>query len=331
MKISILMPVFNALPYLEECLNSILEQTAIDWELLAVDDFSSDESYATLEAFAKKDARIKPLRNTQKGIIPALRNAYANSTGDLITRMDADDRMTPNKLQALRSELLQAGPGHLITALVQYFSAVSLGAGYQRYEQWLNRLTQSASNYTDIYRECVIPSPCWMCFREDLDRCLAFQPNSYPEDYDLCFRFYEQSLKIIGVPEVLHYWRDYPERTSRNDEHYADLLYFDLKLPWFLKLDHDTNRPLFLWGAGKKGKRIAQFLNQERISFQWICNQSSKWGHIIQGVQMQSFEYLGQFPNAQLIIAVSKPEDQEEILQFLNQAALKNIQFWFFC
>jgi len=92
------MPVKNTATFLKTCLNSILQQTELYWELIAIDDHSTDTTWQILQDFAKKDKRIKVLQNNGKGIIDALRLAYKNSQGQLITRMDSDDIMRPEKL-----------------------------------------------------------------------------------------------------------------------------------------------------------------------------------------------------------------------------------------
>ena len=237
-KISILLPVYNAAPWLEACLSSIVQQTEQDWELLAVNDFSTDNSPTILRAFAQKDARIQVLQNTQKGIIHALRLAFAHSTGDLITRMDADDLMVENKLEVLKKNLLDVGIGHVSTGLVKYFSDEQLGEGYQKYANWLNELALGMTPYDEIYKECVIPSPCWMIYKTDLIRCGAFAPDTYPEDYDLCFRFYKHRIKPVSTRQRIHLWRDHGARSSRTMEVYADNRFFDLKLDYFLELDY---------------------------------------------------------------------------------------------
>ena len=193
------MPVKNAEPFLNDCIESILSQTDENWELLAVDDGSSDNSYQTLKSYADKDSRIQALRNSGSGIISALRLAYENSSGNLITRMDADDKMDSQKLEILKRNLNSSGKGHIAIGLVKYFSETTLGDGYLKYESWLNDLTSVGANYSDIYKECVIPSPCWMVFKEDLDICEVFSSGTYPEDYDLCFRFYKGNLKVMLV------------------------------------------------------------------------------------------------------------------------------------
>jgi len=332
MTISILMPVFNAGPFLQECLESIGRQRESKWELLAVDDFSTDDSLEILEAFAEKDSRIKVFQNVEKGIIPALRLAFEKSSGEFITRMDADDRMMPTKLLQLKSLLLQFGGGHVSTGLVQYFSETGLGEGYRRYENWLNELTKTARNFEEIYKECVIPSPCWMVWRKDLFRCGAFEPDTCPEDYDLCFRFYKNRLRVLGSDEILHLWRDHPGRTSRTDDRYSNNQYFDLKLPFFLDEEYDPSRPLVLWGAGRKGKRLAKMLHDQQLPFYWLCNNPAKWGIELFGTNIQNYELLPQLQNPQLIIAVAAPQDQKEILEYLHQHGLKpGAHYFLFC
>lgn len=312
-KISILMPVFNAAPYLEECLDSILTQSFSDWMLWAVDDFSTDESKAILEAFAKKDQRIRVLSNTAKGIIPALRTAFAKSGGSLITRMDADDKMPVRKLALMYTAMEKVGLGHVATGLVQYFSRKGIQDGYRRYEQWLNSLVHEDRHYQELYRECVIPSPAWIVYREDLIRCGAFEPNRYPEDYDLVFRFYAHDLKVIPIPELLHYWRDHTHRSSRTMEQYANQSYFKLKLPWFLELDRDRARPLVLWGAGSKGKQVAKMLLEAEADFHWVCDNGAKIGLDIYGVRMKHFNTIPTLDNPQVLVLVSNPEEQKMI------------------
>lgn len=318
------MPVKNAAPFLDECIISILEQTETDWELVAVDDSSSDDSFRMLRSFSEKDQRIRVFRNSGTGIIDALRSALDHATGQLITRMDADDKMSPQKLKVLKRNLNEAGQGHIAVGKVKYFSTDQLGDGYKKYESWLNNLSETGSNYDDIYRECVIPSPCWMVYLEDLKKCDAFDKNTYPEDYDLCFRFYREKLKVVPCSCVLHYWRDHPERSSRNDENYADNSFLELKTNWFLKLDRNPLKPLVLWGAGKKGKAIAKILDQQKVTFIWVCNNQKKIGKHIYGVEMKATSELDQLKDPQIIVAVASPNDQPEILNTLNSEA-----FWF--
>jgi glycosyltransferase involved in cell wall biosynthesis len=332
MVISIVMPVFNAAPYLAACLNTIQQQTEVAWELIAVNDFSTDETPQILQSFSEKDNRITYFNNTKKGIIGALNMAFQHAKGDLITRMDADDLMLPEKLALLKEILLEKGKGHVAVGCVQYFSEGELGDGFRRYADWLNNLTINAQNYTAIYRECVIPSPCWMVFREDFEECGAFRSTIYPEDYDLCFRFYQHGLKIAPVSQVIHAWRDYATRTSRTDVKYADNSFLDFKIAYFLQLHHQKNQILLLWGAGKKGKNIAKKLIEKGVSFRWICENTAKIGKDIYGIYLENTTILSSLPQIQLIIAISSPNEQREVEHRLKEMELIALrEYYFFC
>jgi len=330
--ISILIPFKNTASYLVECLASIIEQSHTNWEVCAVNDHSTDTSEALVKEWAQKDPRIKVVNNTGYGIIPALRKALEISSGQFITRMDSDDVMAREKLKHLLTSLLRHGPGHLALGGVRYFSHRGIRDGYARYERWLNDLTAAGNNYSELYKECVIPSPCWMTFREDLIRCDAFDPDRYPEDYDLAFRFYRAGLKCLPCKEILHNWRDYDERTSRNHEHYAQNYFLSIKLHYFLELHHEATRPLTLWGAGAKGKEIAQNLNARNLPFYWLCDNPKKIGKKIYGLPMLHFSEIEKLASPQCIITVANEDAQQEIRAFMEQRDFQSMQdYFFFC
>ena len=330
--ISILMPVKNAMPFLSECLSSILNQTYQNWELIAVNDHSTDTSFETLIEYTDQDKRVKVFNNNGSGIIDALRLAYSKCSGLFISRMDADDIMSNNKLEVLIGSLKTNGLGHVAVGKVKYFSENVLGDGYKSYENWLNSLTEKGNNFTEIYKECVIPSPCWMVYKTDFEKCGAFKSDVYPEDYDLCFRFYEKDLQCIPCYEILHFWRDYAVRTSRTNEHYADNRFLDLKCHYFLKLNYQKERPLIVWGAGKKGKSIAKNLVENNIDFHWLCNNPNKIGKDIYGVVLASSEQMETLENAQIIVAVANKNEQKELKDSFKNANLKAMKdYFFFC
>ncbi len=330
--VSILIPFKNTERFLYDCLDSVCSQTYQNWEVLALDDHSSDTSRALVESLSEKETRIKLFNNKCTGIIRALHTAYSKSKGQLITRMDSDDIMSPEKLRVMVDSLLERGKGHLAVGQVKYFSDPGISDGYARYEKWLNALTETGSNYSEIYKECVIPSPCWMAFREDLDSCGAFAPNSYPEDYDLAFRFYEKGLKCIPCNQILHHWRDYDTRTSRTSEHYAQNYFLDIKLHYFLKLDYNPDRPLTVWGAGNKGKQIVKGLQKQNIPFHWLCDNPKKIGKEIYGKVMLHYSELKILKNPQSIITVANEEAQAMIREYFSGLGQRPMaDYFFFC
>lgn len=330
--ISILTPFKNTSKFLNECLLSIINQSFTNWELLIIDDHSTDDSYQVVNAFAEKESRIKLYKNSGNGIIDALQLAFSLSKGRFITRMDSDDLMHPEKLQTMLNDLQTHGRQHIALGLVTYFNENGLGNGFKNYEKWLNTLTSSGSNFNEIYKECVIPSPCWMVHKTDLIACDAFNPKRYPEDYDLAFRFYKQGFKCIPAQKTLHQWRDYNTRASRTQAHYAENHFIDLKLQYFLELDYNTTRPLTLWGAGTKGKIIAKKLKALQIPFIWICDNPKKIGKHIYDIELYEFRHLNQLYQPQSIVSVANKTAQEDIKMYFKTQNMKAmVDYYFFC
>ena len=226
--VSIIMPIKDAEDYLSDCLNSILAQGMEDWELIAVDDHSSDGSFAILSEFSSNENRITCLHNKGEGIIDALAMAFKSSKGEYISRMDADDIMPEQKLSKLL-ELCSKNPKTVASGRVTYFSKKKISEGYLRYENWLNRMSTHDELRKNLYRECVIASPNWMVHRACFESHILFEQLVYPEDYDMVFKWFHLGYKFELESSVTHMWREHPERTSRNSEHYQQASFFNLK------------------------------------------------------------------------------------------------------
>lgn len=95
--VSVVLPVFNAAPYLAAALASVQAQTFADFEIVAVDDGSTDGSAAILDRFAATEPRLRIIRRPNTGIVGALNDGLAAATGEFIARMDADDRCAPER------------------------------------------------------------------------------------------------------------------------------------------------------------------------------------------------------------------------------------------
>ncbi len=95
--VSVLMPVFNGERHLREAMESVLQQTFRDWELLVVDDGSTDGSGEIAASFG--DGRVRVIRNDQNaGLVATLNRGLAEARGDFVARLDADDVCSPDRL-----------------------------------------------------------------------------------------------------------------------------------------------------------------------------------------------------------------------------------------
>lgn len=330
--VSIIMAARDTAAYVGACLDSIIAQSYQNWELIVVNDHSKDGTEVIIADYAQKDNRIRLYHSPYQKLIPALKYGYQFVNGTLLNRMDSDDIMPKDKIETLVTHWLRYGKGHIIAGGTQHFvTEGKLGGGFIRYDAWLNKIAKTQTHYQEIYKECVIPSHCWMLHKDDFDVVGGFEPEVYPEDYDLCFRFYQNSLKVIGIDKVLHHWRDRANRISRTWESYQDNRYFDLKIRYFLQIDRNPNRDLVLWGAGKHGKDLAKILLAQKVSFHWVCENKNKIGHNVYGVFLEPVENLLQKTDPQIIIAVSGPDDQQEIKEQLSQMGKRPIKdYWFF-
>ena len=172
-----------------------------------------------------------------------------------------------------------------------------------------------------------------MVCRSDFEKANGFDSNVYPEDYDLAFRFYEIGLRCIPTKNILHMWRDYPVRTSRTSPNYAENSFLELKIHYFLRLSYDSLKTLVLWGAGKKGKKLAGLLKSAEIPFVWICDNPKKIGKRIYDQPLESWEKLSDLTtDSQSIITVANENSQKTIETYFNSLQKKPMMdYFFFC
>lgn len=307
------MPVKNAGLYLHQCIDSMLHQSFRNWELLAVDDGSTDESNRILSAFEDKDLRVRVLNNPESGIVAALAHAFQNSTGKFVTRMDADDVMPVKKLETLY-KALQGKQKTVVTGKVKYFGDKKISEGYLRYEKWLNDVVEENHFERDLFRECVVASPNWMVDRKCFEQDIRIDDLSYPEDYDMVFNWIKCGYKIEGLPKMTHMWREHPERTSRHSIHYQQKAFFDLKTNWFIHFFKNEVEHVQLIGKGEKGKLIAAVLNQQNIPFKWFDLQPSKQQSSVMELE-DTLTILSNWPKDE--------KTQNDITEFLRRKNLK--------
>ena len=107
--ISVLLPVYNAAPYVEDAVRSILCQTFTDYELLIINDGSTDNSGIILDKLSREDPRIRLIQRENRGLIATLNQGLALARAPFIARMDADDISLPHRL-ALQHAYLKKFP-----------------------------------------------------------------------------------------------------------------------------------------------------------------------------------------------------------------------------
>lgn len=258
--LSVLLPCRDAAEHLPQAIRSLQSQTYSDFQVVAVDDGSTDDTPILLERWAAVDDRVQVLHRESAGLPEALRAGVALCSGDLIARFDADDVAHPRRF-AEQIALLSDQPDLAASGThVRYFPRESVGWGARRYERWLNGLVQAESLARDIYVECPLAHPSAMFRRSALEEIGGYRSNGWPEDYDLILRLHGAGARLANVPKVLHFWREREDRISRTDSRYSPRAFRECKVHHLLDAQLRGRHSVALWGAGRVGKAFAQAL-----------------------------------------------------------------------
>ncbi len=259
-----LLPVRNAAATLPAALDSVRANRGASFEIVCVDDGSSDGSSAVLDAAARTDARVRVLRTPPRGIVAALNTGLAAARAPLVARMDADDEMHAERLAAQCALLDARADLALVGCGVEPFRTDGLGAGWRLYAEWVNAITTSEAIEREAFVECPVPHPTWT-FRRDVVTALGgYRERPWPEDLDLLYRLLVSGARAGKVPRVLHRWRDHPDRLSRRDPRYSRQAFARAKAHFLPRL-HPMPAAV-VWGAGKTGRRFARLLADERLA-----------------------------------------------------------------
>lgn len=103
MEFSVIVPAYNAGPFLHACVASVRDQSVSDWELIVVDDGSTDDTAAILDSYADADTRVRVFHQSNRGQFFARQRGIDAARGEYIVFLDSDDELSPGCLEALRT------------------------------------------------------------------------------------------------------------------------------------------------------------------------------------------------------------------------------------
>lgn len=211
-KVSIIMPCFNAEAHLGTSVESVLKQTFTDWELVMVDDGSTDSTWQTLEKLAATDARIRIFHQANAGAAAARNRALRESHGVYTAFLDADDTWDPEFLEAMVTALDTNSD-----AGIAYCGWQNTGLGAGRDKPYLPPDYENIDKNESLLRSCPWPIHGALsrsqiikdagCFDEKLSSCM---------DYDLWLRL-GTVQRLVRVPRVLAFYHHHGgEQITRN-------------------------------------------------------------------------------------------------------------------
>lgn len=326
-KVSVLIPVHNAERTVASAVGSMLRQTFSDFEVVIVNDGSTDSTPDILESLAERDNRIRLIHAPQRGIIHALNTGIAVCGGELIARMDADDISHPKRLE-MQVGMMDADPGlSVCSSLIRMFPRKNLLGGLARYEQWLNSLITYEEITRDIFVESPIAHPSAMLRREELIEIGGYQERGWAEDYDLWLRYHTAGKRFGKVNRALLCWRQAEGRLTFTDSRYSVENFLRAKAYYLARIilsipsgSPHSIRPIILWGAGKTGRRLIKHLLRNGLAIDAIVDvDENKIGHTMRKKPIMSFEYLKNRRDAFIIAAVSSHTARELIREKLRE------------
>jgi glycosyltransferase involved in cell wall biosynthesis len=257
------MPCHDAEETLDETLNSLFEQMLRDFEIIAVDDGSTDNTLGLLKRWARQDPRLKVIHREHGGIIQALNAGLSHCRAPIVARMDADDWAYPARLSKQVSYLQDHPEIAAVGCLVEGFPEKDVRGGFQRYIEWLNRLVEPEDIAREIYIESPLVHPSVTARRVWLVQVGGYQERGWPEDYDLWLRMHLQGARFAKVPETLLKWREHPGRLTRVDSRYSVKNFLRAKAFYLCQGPLANRDAVIIWGAGQMGRRVSKHLQRE--------------------------------------------------------------------
>lgn len=217
-KVSIIIPVYKAEKCLERCIDSVLNQTYKDWELLLIDDGSPDRSGDICDEYAKRDNRIRVFHKNNGGVSAARNLGLDNVNGEYVTFVDSDDLIDLNTLKVCISQ-------------VELFDLDLLQFSYTRDEKQLGTVENFEPKVyainAYINEKNVLRCVWGTMFHSDIIKQNHIRFNEkmkLAEDQLFVFSCMEQSKKIMRIPNVLYYYYDNP-CSATNNERCDDMIY----------------------------------------------------------------------------------------------------------
>lgn len=208
--VSILMPVYNGAAYLRESLDSVLQQTCHDFELIIIDDGSRDESARIIQSM--NDHRIRFYKQDNRGLAATLNRAIELSRGEYLARQDQDDVSLPLRLE----KQLRYMVSHPHCGLLGTWAEIVSGT-----EKTGRAHRHAAENYClnfDLLFDNPFVHSSAMLRKSAVEAVGMYSTDPSrqpPEDYELWSRL-SRKWEVSNIPEVLHIYREIPTSMSRD-------------------------------------------------------------------------------------------------------------------
>lgn len=314
-----ILPYYNAEATLERAVKSILEQHFTSFELILINNNSSDRSRDIAERMAQKDSRIKLTQETVQGVMYASNKGAELAKGEYISRMDADDWAYPDKLSKQASFLDRNPDFGAVAGCVEHIPHSDNTGGLARYVEWSN----SVQEYDEIFKRRFIEAPVinpTSMWRQSVGKKYGlYRDGDFPEDYEMWLRWLDAGVKIRKLPEIVLKWHDSDSRLTRTHKIYSDAAFYKIKssyLAKWLASNNPYHPQVSIWGASRISRRRARLLEEHGIVFQsYIDTKKSRQlaGEVIY------YEDLPAAGSMFILTYIRQMDNRERIMAFLEE------------
>ncbi len=318
--VSVLIPFRNAASTLMEALRSIQSQSFTQFEVVAIDDGSDDESPQIFGEIAERDSRMKLIRPGRIGLVAALNLGLSLCKAPFVARMDADDIMHPQRLELQREFMLANPEICLVSTMVEMFPPERITEGYREYLRWQDSCLTPEEIRREIYVEAPFVHPTVMFRKESVVKVGGYKDGPFPEDYELWLRMCQAGYKMAKIPQRLLLWRDHPGRLTRVDPRYSPQAFEEIRAR-YLSLDPRVRGPrdVVIWGAGRRTRQRAKLVMELGVRPKaWIDVDPRKIGKRIWGLEVKPPSWLAQKERPFVLVYVRTHGAREEISKNLS-------------
>ncbi len=321
--VSVLLPIYNSETYLDSCLQSLSRQTFKRFEIIVVNDGSTDNTPRLLIQAAQRDGRIRVLDLARVGLISALNLGLRACRADLVARMDADDICRLDRLEK-QVAAMQADPKLcLVSSQTVSFPGKKVEEGFRLYETWLNGLHSQAEIEKNIFVESPFAHPSVMFNKNAVMAVGGYRDRGWPEDYDLWLRLHAQGARFAKLPHNLLAWRMHECRYSFTHPRYSQEAFMQIKREFLIPR---LPKEVVILGAGRTGRAWVKALPEKGITVKAVLDiDPKKIGMAIQDIPIVSYEKIGEYKDAFVLAAVGKRGQREHIREFLQQHRVEYI------
>lgn len=211
--VSVIVPVYNVADYLEECLDSILAQTYAHYEVVAVNDGSTDASLEILKRYATKDGRVRVVDQPNGGLAAARNTGVACAQGDYFVFVDSDDYVMPTYLEKMYEDCMRESAD---VSICGRYNLLATGLVHQRRAGFSGMVLDAAVAVRALnsYRSFDM-SMCGKLFRACLFDGIAFPEGKNSEDQFVCYKLLLRARRVYYEDEPLYVYRHRAGSISR--------------------------------------------------------------------------------------------------------------------